>query len=254
MNDRTTLDLNCLIGNWPFRKLYRNSLSDLQLIHEKYGVSGGYLASLDAIFYNDPYEADEEVASMIRNTPYHFVATSNPQLSATLWDLEREFDKLHAAAVRLYPGYHQYSLQDPALVSLMNLLKERDKPVFLVMRMEDERLNYLMSPTAPAVDDIVQFLDKFPQNKIVILNARYAELLALAPAIARHPAVFCDIAGLGHQLFVIEKLLQSIPASHICFGSGFPLQCFGSSFLLLQHAQISEKDKLLILHENILRL
>ena len=70
------IDINCLVGHWPYRKLYKNTFEEVQKIHKANGISSGYVSSLDSIFYNDPFEGDEDLHEILKGTSYHHVLTS----------------------------------------------------------------------------------------------------------------------------------------------------------------------------------
>ena len=74
------VDVNCLVGHWPFRKLYKNSFADLMEIHRKNNIGYGFVSSLNSIFYNDPFEGEEDLHNIIKGTDYRHVLTINPML------------------------------------------------------------------------------------------------------------------------------------------------------------------------------
>ena len=55
------LDCNAFIGNWPFYKTRFGSFEDLKRIHRENGIDGGYVSSVQSIFYNHPWEAEVEL-------------------------------------------------------------------------------------------------------------------------------------------------------------------------------------------------
>ena len=241
------IDCNCLIGHWPFRKLYKSAFSDIQKIHGEHSISSGYIASIDSIFYNDPFEGDEELHEQIKGTGYRHVLTVNPQLPGFVRDVKKGIRNFDIKGVRIYPGYHGYSLGDDNLRVLCEVLRDNDLPLFVSLRMEDERMNYLSKPETIPLKDIRSFLADRQENKIVLLTAFYGEVTGLAEDLNRHKQVHFDTSGLKDQLFNIEKLLTVFSPEKIVYGSLYPLYSFSSTYLEVEKADIGEAAKQTIL-------
>ena len=67
------IDINCLLGNWPFRKIRKNKFEDLKAVHKRNEIDYGYVSSLNSIFYNDPFEGDLELHEIIKDTSYKHI-------------------------------------------------------------------------------------------------------------------------------------------------------------------------------------
>lgn len=244
--------MSCFWGHWPFHKLYKNTLQDLQKIHEEHGITSGYVSSLNSIFYNDPYEGDEELHEAIKDEPeYLHVLTINPTLPSFRDDIEHGVRKLAAKAVRIYPGYHRYKLHDEHMHELCDCLNKYDLPLFLTLRMEDERLNYLLEPETINLEELQKFLEQNVHQEILLSNIRYAELMELKKTILSQPHVIFDTTGLKDLMFIIEKMIEMFPAEKIRFGSLYPLHCFKSTWLLVDKAEILNEQKQTILRRQL---
>ncbi len=244
------VDVNCVLGNWPFRKLYKNTFEDLKKVHKENGIDVGYVSSLNSIFYNDPFEGDEELHETIRDSHYHHILTVNPTLPQLKEDIQRGLRMFDIKGVKIYPDYHGYRLSDKPVEELCSLLHEFGLPLFLSVRLEDERLNYLIQPVAPSVDEISAFFRSHPNNTVLLLTARYAELVALKEHFNSRRNLFFDTSGLKDLLFVIEKLLREINADRLLYGSLHSLYCLRSTLLLVEKACIEDTVKDRILWEN----
>lgn len=250
-----SVDVNCLLGHWPFRKLYKNTFEDLKKVHRENGIGSGYVSSLNSIFYNDPFEGDEELHEEIKDTAYHHVLTVNPCLPQVREDIRRGLKLFGIKGVRIYPGYHGYKLCDKSVEDLCAVLHEFGLPLFLSVRLEDERLDYLMQPGTPSVDELSAFLGSHPDNAILVLTARYSEITALKAHFNARSNLFFDTSGLKDLLFVIEKLLKEVPAHPMVYGSLHPLYCLRSTMLLVEKACIEDdvKDRILRLNAAFLK-
>lgn len=245
------VDVNCLLGHWPFRKIYKNSFDDLRKVHDDNGISYGYVSSLNSIFYNDPFQGDEELHETLKGSDYKHILTINPTLPYFMDDIKRGIELFDIKGVRIYPTYHNYTLDNKNLKKLCNALKEFNLPLFLTVRMEDERMNYLLQPPILSMNDVSNFLKTNEDNSILLLNIRYGEILNLKDIINARNNIFFDTSGLKDLLFVVEKLLESFSADKIIYGSLHPLYCLKSSLLLVEKAEIDESAKNRILSANI---
>ncbi|MDF2667742.1 MAG: Amidohydrolase [Paenibacillus sp.] len=236
-------DVNVLLGQWPFRKIYKNTLEDLRKVHSDNRITGGYAASLNSVFYNDPFEGDEELHEQIKGTEYKHILTVNPDLPGWERDIEEGIRRFDIHGVRVYPCYHPFDLNGEAMSRLSEVLIKHDLPLFISKRMEDERLDYLLQQLPLAVDKLQQFIVSKPNLKIVLLTVRIGEIETMKDEILAHPHVYMDTSGLKDRVFVIEDLLKTIPVERVLYGSNHPLFTLKSSFLLVEMAAIEQSIK-----------
>ena len=64
------LDLNCYCGNWPFFRVRYNTVEKIAQLHSRCGIEGGFISAIEAIFYQDPYEAEVQLAKQLEGTLY----------------------------------------------------------------------------------------------------------------------------------------------------------------------------------------
>ncbi|RKN72415.1 amidohydrolase family protein [Paenibacillus ginsengarvi] len=247
-------DVNALLGHWPFRKIRKNTLEHLRGVHRDNGITGGYVASLNSIFYNDPFEGDEELHELIGGTEYKHVLTVNPTLPGWQRDIEEGLRRFDIRGVRIYPTYHEYDLNGEPVVRLCEELKRNVLPLFVTKRMEDERLDYLMKPQPLSVEALRAFVNSEPDLDIVVLNIRFNEIAEMKAELNKLPRLFVDTCGLKDKVFVLEELLKLIPANKILYGSQHPLYCLKSSFAIVDMVDVAEETKRSIFAENVKRL
>ena len=245
------VDVNSLVGHWPFRCLYKNTFKDLKTEHIKNNIDYGYVASLNSIFYNDPFEGDEELNSIIAGSGYKHVLTINPLLPNFEYDRERGLEEFNIKGVRVYPTYHGYRLDNENFLRLCQLLKDYKLPLFLPFRMEDARLNYIIKPDNIPYYDMQAFLIEHTDNTIVLLTGYLGEILTFKDLINENPNCFFDTSGLKDGQFTIEKLLDSFAPEKIVYGSLYPLYTMKSTKLLIDRAKISDDSKNKILYDKI---
>jgi len=245
-----SIDVNCLVGHWPFRKLYHNTFSDLIKAHSENGIVSGYVSSLNSIFYNDPFEGEEELHEVIKNTGYHHVLTINPTLPAFEEDIIRGIKLFNISGVRIYPSYHGYHLDCPQAKQLCEVLRKYNLPLFLTLRMEDERLSYIYQPIPLSIKEIQFFVETNIDIKMLLLNIRFNEIMTLKNILLDAPNILFDTSGLKDQLFNVEKLVAALGDKKMVYGSLYPLFCLKSTLFEVTKAQISTQSMERILFRN----
>lgn len=238
------MDFNAFVGNWPFFKVRNNTVEKLAQLHARCGITGGLVSSLEAIFYQDPYEAELELALQLQGTPYMHVMTLNPRLPGWKDDLKRACAQLNIKAVRLVPGFQGYTLADPVLEEVAADLRVYGLPVILTLRMRDERTMWMLQPENVSMEDLQSFLDKYPDIPTLITHIRAAEAEKLAPQFAARENLFVDISGFKDGLFVLDRMAtESAACGHLIYGSGAPLMEMQATTMQIDTARIPEETK-----------
>ena len=231
------LDLNCFCGRWPFYKVDCNSVTDLQKQHRRYGIQGGLVSSLEAIFYQDPLEAELALAQQLEGTPYKQAMVLNPTLPGWESDLSRCVKDLSIAAVRLVPGLHGYRLTNAQLLDpVWEKLAQYGLPLLITVRLEDERCTYMIKPQPVTAEDIAQFADSHPQLPILLTGLKNHEAAQLQDAFARHKKLYADISCFcdGNTLSLAGGAMKE----RLVFGTGAPLLEMAAATALLTYCGI----------------
>jgi len=243
-----------MLGHWPFRKIYKDTFEDLKKVHRENNITGGYVSSINSIFYNDPFEGDLELHEIIKDSPYRHVLTVNPLLPGYKEDIESGIRLFDIKGVRVFPGYHGYNLDNSHFAELCIILRHYNLPLFLSVRLEDERLNYMLAPSVMRMDDVSSFIYNNTGLVIILLTMRNEEVLQIKDALLSHPNAYYDTSGLKNQLFAIEKMVRALGDDRMLYGSLHPLLCLKSTLLLVEKAELDAAAKEKILFRNAERL
>lgn len=240
------MDFNCFAGNWPFYKVRYNTVEKLSQLHRRIGIEGGYLSSLEAIFYQDPYEAELSLAKELKGTQYRHAMIVNPTLPGWKDDLHRALRDLDIKAVRLMPGYHNYLLTDPVIEEVSKELRACGLPLLLTLRVVDDRSAYGIRPRPIPDGEVVAFLEKNPEIPTLLANIRIAQLKNYEQLFAARKNLFIDTSGFMAGLFPVEDALPQVNGQ-LVFGTNAPLTEMQSIYHILNTAAIDGSEK-----ENIL--
>lgn len=236
-------DFNAFVGTWPFHRIRRPSFADLRALHAESGIGGGFVSSLEAIFWNDPYEAELLLARELEGSDtYRHVMTVDPMLSGTEDALRRGRSDLGIAGVRLLPGFHGYTLDDPKLGRLWDFLRSEHLPLLLTVRMEDERVTHMFHPRTVPTEETEAFLRDVTGFPVLLCNVRDGELPDLRGAMFARPDVFSDACGFKNGLFPLDSLYENGLTERIVYGSLAPIFCLRSTFLAFETADIPRDE------------
>lgn len=241
------MDCNCFVGGWPFHRVRRSTFRELAKLHAENRIDGGFVSSTDALFYNDPYEADQLLGQELAGSQYRHVMTVNPLLPGTRDDLLRAKRHMDVYGVRIVPGLHGYTLDDGRIGELMELLEQLRLPLFLTLHLEDDRVTYLLHPRIPAEEEVDGFLRKYAAIPTMLCNIQMHEMYALSDAICSRGNVCADCSGFKDGLYVIEELTCAGFGERLAYGSMAPIFCLKSSLMGVESARIPEEQKQRIL-------
>jgi predicted TIM-barrel fold metal-dependent hydrolase len=219
------IDVSVFGGSWPFRAHARRTPEQLKAYLTARGVGQAWLASASAVFYPDPMAGNEELFAETGEEPF-FIKVAVIDVTLATWerDLTNCFERLGCLAVKLFPNYHGYGLDDPRVLRLVALCRERRAPVCIQVRMMDERGHHtLMKVPAVPVEQVVALAQRAPGARFLVCGAYQGELHRLREA----GNVWADLSFVesGHTLRVA---VNALGAQRLVFGSHTPLHSFGA--------------------------
>lgn len=221
-------DFSAFSGHWPYRFLRGSSVTEQLAEYKQLGFSRGCMSSLNAIFYNDPWEADGPLLKVLSGTGWKLAMCVNPRLPWTEQSI-RHAHSLGVRHMRLYPGIHRYPLGTAD--EICRLAEQLQMTVIITGRMEDPRLCYLLDQQSVCAADCFTLAQQHPMTKFLLTGFYGGE-------ISGHGAVpenlWTDTSGLCHGLHPVQTLIEAgFPSDKILFGSLSPLQCLHSHLLNL---------------------
>jgi predicted TIM-barrel fold metal-dependent hydrolase len=257
-----TIDVHAYAGPWAFRHVPDTDPDALVRRLGRAGIQRALVAATEAVLFKDPQEANRLLAERVRGQGKdargaHLlpVASLNPRLAGWERDLQWCLDVLAPVGLRLHPNYHGYALAGAEAGALIGEAVRAGLIVFIVNRIEDERVHHPLARVAPLpVGDLAAALRAAPHGKIVLCGLRLAEVTALvehAPDLT-HYAV--DISHVQHPLDALERLRDVLPAHRLLLGSGFPLLMPEAAVYKVLKARLPEEEKQAILEGNAARL
>ncbi|MBQ6326524.1 MAG: amidohydrolase family protein [Clostridia bacterium] len=218
------IDSNVFFGRWPFRRAGFDDMGPIRERCKKNGVDGMLVASVDSIFYEDPFEAELELHRRLagQGDAWH-VYTVNPLAAGWREDLDTAVRDFGVVSLKIYPGYHPYSLQGPEIAGVCEAAGAYGLPLIVAGCVEDVRVTHMLRQTPLPADKLGVFLGTWRDVDIVLSNLSFGEIMALRPNLMSRGRVYVDMAGLKFISFAVEKLLKVYPVEMLMFGSQCPL-------------------------------
>ena len=244
------LDLNCYSGNWPFFRVRYNTVEKIAELHSRCGIEGGFISAIEAIFYQDPYEAELQLAKQLEGTPYMHAMILNPTIPGWKDDLARAVRDLNIRAIRIMPGFHGYELSNPVLNEVCDLLHTYHLPLILTLRIRDERTAWMIAPRTFPVDEIANFLDNHKDTTTLLACTRVKEIFALQPQFEGRSNLFTDVSGFKDGNYTVENISNAIGSDRIVYGSSAPLLEMQSTTIIVDRAKLPEEVKQAIFSGN----
>ena len=254
------IDVNTYIGHWPFRRLRYGTARGLIRLMDRAGIDVAVVSPLNSVFYVDPQEGNLELSEQLKSyggrlVPLACVNPSNPSWEE---DLEYCVEELGARGVRLHPNYHCYDLLEGCTLKLVRKAADMGLPIFISMRMEDERRSHWLVRVHPVpVRKVAELIRRFPEVSFVLTYIHYGEAEDLANLCPGMGNFFVDVSS--HYLTSVypdwlEKLAGMIGAGRILLGSQMPFQYPETALLKVRLSELEDQDKEKILGENAAKI
>jgi uncharacterized protein len=241
----TVIDFHGHVGRWERAAMTDDPSRYLQAMD----AAGIDKACLFNIFHPDGATGNDQTARFVARHPDRFIgfAYVSPLMpERMLPELARAFDGLGFAAIKLYPPYTPWPLND-----------ERWYPIY---RFADERALAIILHTGTEVQAYPKFIGDvaplFPRASFVAGHAgnTAAERDQAIAAAQAHPNVYLETCSTFRTPGVIEQLVTEAGAERVLFGSDIPLMDPRPQLGKIITADISDEAKRLILGENARRL
>jgi predicted TIM-barrel fold metal-dependent hydrolase len=218
-------------------------------------VTQAWVASFEGVFHKDVAGVNAQLAEACRGSAMlKAVGVVNPRVPDWADDIRRcrETHKMHA--IRVYPNYHGYAVDDADFVQLLKLAAEAKLLVQLVVKMEDERTHHsLIKVKDVDLSMLPKAVAGIDGLKLQLLNCPFpASNEALVP-ISRSGKVNFEFA-MQESVGAIAKLIDRIGIDRVLYGSHFPLFHAESAMLKMKESALAKDAELAVRRENAQKL
>lgn len=150
-------------------------------------------------------------------------------------------------AVKLFPRMHRYLLDEATIGSLLAALQEAEIPVIFDRGEHDAALQQI------EWEAIAPLCERYPKLNVILHSVRWEATRYLLPLLQRHPNLHVEFSN--HQgNRIIELLVAKIGPDQLLFGTQMMEKSPGAAKLLIDYAEINEKQRSQIAGGNLIRL
>ena len=272
------IDANAYIGEWPFRRL--NHATPDALLHkmDALGIEKAVVSRLENVFYKDVMVGNRELHGIVRAHPDRFMPAYTINSAMPCWeqDLKRCLEEYGMKNLRIHPNYHQFTLLEPHTTRVMDAgleayaqyhlltrnalaLLERaqadDLLVLLTLALEDSRWHHWHVKVPPVTtSDAVEGICAFPDVRFLVCTGRHGHITDIWRRAYKTDNLYFDVSRVQGPVDDIEQLCAQVGADHLLFGTNCPIFYPESAKLSIEHAEISDHEKALMLSANAQRL
>jgi predicted TIM-barrel fold metal-dependent hydrolase len=249
------VDINVLLGRWPFMPLKYESAEDMLTLMDRAGIDKAVITSLNSVFYYDYEIGNREVGEACKRYHDRFIpfAVINPNFYNWKDHLKECVENYGIRGIKLHPDYHKFSLLSERTADLMNEAKRLKLPVYIQTSLFDMRHHpgYCFVPEVPILE-VARAVERYSENKFMVSGGKHfsssvQQLIKYAPNMTNFYIV---TDGLGGPFDGLERLVKQITSSRILFGTRTPILYAEALKLMIERSKLSEEDKERILGRN----
>lgn len=219
-------DASAFLGAWPFAGAPAATSRELVDEYRAFGIDGAAFSPAEAVLQPEPMLANRRLITEVaaRRAPA-FTAVAVPIINPGLPGWEGHFAEClrdggaQVRAVKIVPGYHDYSLDHPSVDMLAGSCLERDLGLCVQVRMEDERMHHARMPV-PRVDPaaVVALAKRHPQLRLLVCGSYMAELAAYRD----HPSISAELSFVESG-FLLHDALGHLGPDRLLVGTHAPI-------------------------------
>ena len=235
------VDTNVSLFHWPFRRLPLDDTAALVKKLRSLGVTQAWAGSFEGLFHRDLAAVNKRVADECsRHAELSPIGTINPILPDWEDDMNRCVNQHFMSAVRIYPNYHQYGLDDSRFVQLLRIASSYGLLVQIAVAMEDTRTQSSLIQV-PDVDltPLPKALKSVSRARVQILNHRLRA--PQAQELAKTPGVYFDTARVD-ATDGVPSLIKAVSEERVLFGSHAPFLIFEAALIRVHESDLLSQE------------
>lgn len=239
------IDTNVWLSHWPFRRLPLDETPRLVERLKAAGIKQAWAGSFDMLLHRDIAAVNQRLADECAATkgflrPFGAI---NPTLPDWKEDLRRCVEQFAMPGLRLTPAYHQYGLDDPRFVELLDRATERQLIVQIALRMEDDRTQHpLVAVPDVVTTPLLKLIPERPKARIELINSLRTVSGEALSRLALTGRVWFDIS-MQEGAAGLESLLKLMPLERVLLGSYAPFFVPESAVLKLCESELAEGQR-----------
>ena len=224
-----TIDVNALIGGYPFREIPHPDPEILVRVLGREGLRGAWVGHLPSVFWRDSMSGNARLYEML--APHATVLRPVPVVRPDWpgWERAvRDAVDRGAPAIRAYPPQWRMGPHDPHMTALAAACAEAGLVLLLTMRLEDARQRHWMDAAGDLSAAAIRAIVRLNSQPRVIVTAAGRTTIeevhwGLTPDERAH--LWWDISWIwGPPEDELAHLLRAIGPDRFVYGTHWPLR------------------------------
>jgi uncharacterized protein len=245
IDDTEIIDFHGHVGEWDIFDMH----DDADKIIHAMDAGGIDRSCLFNIFHPDGTTGNDQTAAFVSQHPDRFIgfAYVSPLMPERMVaELERAIDVLNFSAIKIYPPYVPWPMDEPVWDPIYQLANERGLAVITHTGSEETCWPVLVGKVAA----------RFPDANFVIGHSGNAEpyRTQAIEAAQQYENVYLETCSTFREPGVVERLVNEAGADRVLFGSDVPLMDPRTQLGKIITADITDDQKRLVLGANARRL
>jgi uncharacterized protein len=260
--EQALIDTNIHLFPYPFRELKYGETEVLLAKLKKHNVTAAWAGSFYALFHKNIDRINASLAEECRTKGegiLHPFGTVNPVFPDWGEDLRRCHEQHEMPGIRLYPGYHGYTLDNDHFIRLVQEASARDLLIQIAIDIQDERMQHpRVDVEAVDVRPLTNLLKNLPDSRVQLINPFRHVRGERLQAMVEETGVSFEISNLDHTA-AIELILKgehpyvngvSISADRLLFGSHMPYFPLENALFKFMESDLSADEAESIMYRN----
>jgi hypothetical protein len=222
------IDVNALIGPYPFRHVPHPDAEILDRVLERDGLEGAWVGHLPSAWHRDPSPGNTELfkalGKLARLKPVPTIRAGWPDWERSL----REVKERGAVAIRAYPQHWGMAPGDAALRDLAIAAGEMSLPLILTVKFEDLRQRHALDVATDLSAAHIRHLARAGDSVRLIVTAAGREMIEEVHwglTAEEQGRVFWDISWIwGPPEDHLAKLFRTVGAGRFVYGTQWPMR------------------------------
>jgi hypothetical protein len=222
------IDVNALIGPYPFRFVPHPDPDVLARVIEREGLSGAWVGHLPSAFYRDPGAGNAQLYTAL--APHSGTLRPVPTIRPDWPDWQQALTVARdagAPAVRVYPQHWQLAAGDGRVSELALACGAARIAVLLTVRFEDLRQRHTLDVAGDLQPAAVRSLARVGDVRLVVTAAgrEFIEEVHWGLTPREQRRVFWDFSWVwGPPEDHLAKLFRTVGSERFIFGTQWPLR------------------------------
>lgn len=222
------IDVNALIGPYPFRFVPHPDPEVLERVIERERLKGAWVGHLPSAFYRDPSAGNAQLYTAL--TPFGRTLRPVPAIRPDWPDWQSALQvarQADAPAVRVYPQHWQLGPGDTRLADLALACASAKIAVLLTVRFEDLRQRHALDVAGDLQPSVVRALARAGDVRLIVTAAgrEFIEEVHWGLTPVEQRRVVWDFSWVwGPPEDHLAKLFRTMGGERFTFGTQWPLR------------------------------